>query len=43
MRGYCSRCKEYRSDSGENAWGIVLRTGYPVCEKCGRYVDILDD
>ncbi|MGB9622447.1 MAG: hypothetical protein ACPL07_01255 [Candidatus Bathyarchaeia archaeon] len=43
MRGFCSKCKEYRSDEGENAWGIVWLDEMPVCEKCGSLVDILDD
>ena len=43
MRGFCSRCKEYRSDEGENAWGIVWVDGMPVCEKCGSFVDISED
>lgn len=40
MRGFCSRCKEYRSDG--NAWGILYKKGFPVCEKCGSYVDLED-
>jgi hypothetical protein len=43
MRGFCSKCKEYRSDDGENAWGIVWINETPICEKCGSFVDILDD
>lgn len=42
MRGFCSRCKEYRSDEGESAWGIVWKDGMPVCEKCSSLVDITD-
>jgi len=40
MRGYCPRCKEYRSDNGFDAWRIIWRNGRPICEKCGSYVDI---
>jgi len=43
MRGYCPKCKEYRSDDGKNAWGIVWHLGYPVCEKCGSVLDIWED
>jgi len=43
MRGFCSKCKEYRSDDGENAWGIVWVNDTPICKKCGSFVDILDD
>jgi len=43
MRGYCPKCREYRSDEGENAWGIKWDDGVPLCEKCGSFVDIFDD
>ncbi|MGH9922075.1 MAG: hypothetical protein ACRD38_04935 [Nitrososphaerales archaeon] len=41
MLGFCSRCKEYRSE--DDAWGIVFSNGFPRCEKCGSYVDMLED
>jgi len=40
MRGYCPKCREYRSDEGENAWGIVWRYDMPFCGKCGSIVDV---
>jgi len=40
MRGYCPKCKEYRSDNGFDAWGIIWRNGRPICERCGSYVDV---
>ncbi len=40
MRGYCPRCKEYRSDRDEDAWSIVWKNGYPSCERCGSFVDV---
>lgn len=40
MRGYCPKCKEYRSDDGFDAWGIIWRNGRPTCERCGSYVDV---
>jgi len=43
MRGYCPECKEYRSDEGENAWGIVWKDGLAFCQKCGSVVDIWAD
>jgi transposase-like protein len=43
MRGYCPRCKEYRSDNGMDAWGIIWRNGRPVCERCGSYVDVWEN
>lgn len=43
MRGYCPRCREYRSDEGENAWGILWVDGVPTCEKCGGFVDVFDE
>jgi hypothetical protein len=43
MRGYCPKCKEYRSDEGENAWSIIWKDGLAVCERCGSIVDIWAD
>lgn len=43
MRGYCPRCKEYRSDEGENAWEIIWKDGLAICERCGSVVDIWAD
>jgi len=40
MRGYCPKCKEYRSDNGLDAWAIIWRNDRPICERCGSYVDI---
>jgi hypothetical protein len=40
MFGFCSRCKEYRGEG--QAWGIILRNGYPVCERCGGYIDMVE-
>ncbi|MEM3041243.1 MAG: hypothetical protein QXG97_04365 [Nitrososphaerota archaeon] len=40
MRGYCPKCREYRSDEGENAWGIMHGSFGPICEKCGSLVDV---
>jgi hypothetical protein len=39
MIGFCTRCKEFRGDG--HGWGIVLRDGFPVCERCGAYVDVI--
>jgi hypothetical protein len=43
MREVCSKCKKYRRDEGENAWGIIWVDEVPVCEKCSSFVDILED
>ncbi|MGC8935573.1 MAG: hypothetical protein ACP5LN_10480 [Thermoproteota archaeon] len=43
MRGYCPKCKEYRSDNGFNAWGIVWHNNLAVCEKCGSVIDLWID
>lgn len=43
MRGYCPRCKEYRSDNGLDAWRIIWRNGRPTCERCGSYVDVWEN
>jgi len=43
MRGYCPKCQEYRSDKGEDAWGIEWTDyGTPLCERCGHTVDFSD-
>jgi hypothetical protein len=43
MRGYCPRCKEYRSDDGMDAWAIKWVEGSPLCERCGSYVNTWSD
>jgi hypothetical protein len=43
MRGYCPRCKEYRSENGLDAWVIIWRNGRSTCERCKGYVDIWND
>jgi len=40
MRGYCPKCKEYRSDNGTDAWQIVWLNGFPICGRCGSMVDV---
>lgn len=40
MRGYCGKCKEFRSDNGVDAWAIVWKEGNPTCERCGGFVDL---
>jgi len=40
MRGCCPRCKEYRSDDGRDAWGIIWRDGLPFCAKCLSLIDM---
>jgi len=40
MKGYCSKCREFRGDGFE--WGITLRPSdnFPVCQKCSTYVEV---
>lgn len=40
MRGFCSRCKEYRGEGEE--WGIYLWENFPRCDKCDGFVDLED-
>ncbi|MCD6491238.1 MAG: hypothetical protein J7K59_02975 [Candidatus Korarchaeota archaeon] len=40
MRGYCPKCKEYRSDNGKDAWSIIWKNGIAICERCGSVIDI---
>jgi len=41
--GYCTKCKEYRSDNGKDAWGFVWKKGVPICNRCGHFVDLFDN
>lgn len=43
VRGYCINCKEYRSDDGSDAWGIVWINGAAFCERCGHVLDLFED
>lgn len=36
LRGFCTRCKEYRGEGEE--WGIHLWENFPMCDKCGAFV-----
>ena len=40
MRGYCPKCKEYRSDNGTDAWSILWSNASPICERCSSFVDV---
>lgn len=40
MRGYCPKCKEYRSDNSTDAWKIIWRNNLAICERCGSIVDL---
>ena len=40
MRGYCPKCKEYRSDNGGDAWTIVWSDDLPLCQRCKSVVDV---
>ncbi len=40
MRGYCPRCREYRSDNGGDAWTIVWKDDLPFCQRCKSLIDI---
>ena len=40
MRGFCPKCKEYRSDNGKDAWSIIWKNGIAICERCGSVIDI---
>ena len=40
MRGLCTRCKEYRGVGEE--WDIHFWENFPMCDKCGAFVDLED-
>ena len=42
MRGFCVKCREYRSDNGEDGWLIVWNEGFPFCERCHSIVELWD-
>lgn len=43
MKGYCPKCKEYRSDNGSDAWGFVWKNGVPICRRCNHLVDLYNN
>ncbi len=42
MRGYCPKCREYRSDNGVDAWTIVWSedASLPLCQRCKSVIDV---
>jgi len=40
MRGYCPKCREYRSDNGADAWGIIWNDDLPFCQRCNSLIDM---
>jgi len=42
MLGYCSKCREYRSDDGSDAWGFYWKDGLPICRRCGHLVELFN-
>jgi hypothetical protein len=43
LRGYCPKCKEYRSDNCKDAWSIIWKNDLAICERCGSVVDLWVD
>jgi|GEM_PF-2394539 len=43
MKGYCPRCEEIRTDSGDDAWGFVWHAAVPQCQRCGSVVELSED
>lgn len=43
MRGFCIKCREYRSDEGMDAWKIEWQEGLGLCERCGSVVDVWEE
>lgn len=43
MKGYCPKCKEYRSDDGSDAWGFTWKNGVPICRRCKHLVDLYNN
>jgi hypothetical protein len=39
MKGYCEKCEEYRTDTGDDVWGFVWYSGAPLCQRCQSVVD----
>lgn len=36
---YCPTCEEFRTDSGNDAWGFVWFAGIPICQRCQSVVE----
>ena len=41
VRGYCAKCKEYRSDDTIDVWCIVWQNGVATCERCDSEIDVM--
>ncbi len=39
MKAYCHNCIEYRTDSGDDAWGFAYYAGVPMCQRCQSVVE----
>ncbi len=40
MKGYCPACEEFRTETGDDAWGLVWHGAMPVCQRCGSIVEL---
>lgn len=40
-KAYCHNCMEYRTDSGDDAWGFAYYAGTPICQRCQSVVEFM--
>lgn len=40
-KAYCHNCMEYRTDSGDDAWGYVWYAGSAICQRCQSVVEFM--
>ncbi|WP_255465254.1 hypothetical protein [Nitrosopumilus sp. b3] len=41
MKGFCTRCKEYRGD--DEKYGIHFWENFPLCDLCNAFVDMEEE
>jgi hypothetical protein len=40
-KAYCHNCTEFRTDSGDDAWGFAYYAGTPICQRCQSVVEFM--
>lgn len=40
MKGYCAKCEEWRTDTGDDVWGFIWYAGMPICLRCNSVLEL---
>jgi len=43
MKAYYHNCMEYRTDSGDDAWGFIWYASSAICQCCQSIVEFMPD